>query len=363
MAVFFINPYVKYYDNFANISDIERVLSKLATDTAQLQNNVKQLNMRIDAARWKELGQAAISSNVVPVLEKNIDGIAMDVTASIKEAVSSAKLLYEAVSKLKQKDEQYEKELQELDTIINSEPNYYGENDVGESNNHIAWRKKFADEKLEISNIARECSVYQQEANSYIAIIKSLTIVDEVVEEVVEVTPQEEMVTQVVQENVLYSVNIPSNMAQSGYTVTGYDQWIGSGKTMVWAKGTNQRALSEIWKNQGCRFKNGIAVVNVNGQDRYLIATTSKYGKVGDSVTVHFQDGTSIPCIIADQKSSHDSNYNEYGHMYGNQVNILEFEVQRSKYLTSGNPNTNGWGLEWNSRSPVVSIDNNGSVL
>ena len=59
-------------------------------------------------------------------------------------------------------------------------------------------------------------------------------------------------------------------------------------------------------------------------------------------------------------------NNSTYGHKQGgNKVGVLEFEVDREVFLAKNrsNPTTSGWGLEWNSSSPVTSIDNNGTVL
>ena len=161
-----------------------------------------------------------------------------------------------------------------------------------------------------------------------------------------------------------FSIDIPSSVSQSGYTVTGYDYWIDSGNTMVWSSGTGQRAVSNIWKEQGSRFKNGIAIVTVNGEDRYLVALAGTFGKAGDAVDIHLENGQKIPAIIGDIKSSGDSNYNKYGHGRSDgSTNVLEWEVQRSVYKANGNPTTSKWGLEWDSSSRVTRIDNEGSII
>ncbi len=41
-------------------------------------------------------------------------------------------------------------------------------------------------------------------------------------------------------------IEIPSDITQGEYTVTGYDYWIKSGREMTWAEGTNQQKVSEI---------------------------------------------------------------------------------------------------------------------
>ena len=158
------------------------------------------------------------------------------------------------------------------------------------------------------------------------------------------------------------TVEIPSSISQGAYTVTGYDYWINSGRQMTWKSGTKQAEVAEIWKKQGSRFKNGIAVINVDGEDRYLIAVTTKFGVSGDCIDVKLADGSVIKCIIGDSKGSDAGS--EWGHVLsGSTINVLEFEVQREKYLASGNPTTAKWGLDWDSNQPVKSMTNKGSII
>ena len=169
-------------------------------------------------------------------------------------------------------------------------------------------------------------------------------------------------------EATVFTLDIPDDVNQAGYTVTCYGPggWYlggGSSPTAV-ASGTNQKLVHNAWLNDGGRYKDGIAVINLNGVDHYLIATASSLGKVGDSITVNFKNGQSIPCIIADAKSSNDSNYTKYGHGRSDgSVNVLEFEVDRNKYNSSGNPSTDRWGLEWDSSSDVDTVNNHGSFV
>lgn len=163
-------------------------------------------------------------------------------------------------------------------------------------------------------------------------------------------------------------VNIPSDVVQAGYTVTCYGEggwYLGGGSTpTAVASGTKQKSVHEAWLADGARYKDGIAVMKVNGQDHYLIATAPTLGSVGDSVNVNLQNGQTVPCVIADAKSTNDSNYTTYGHGRSDgSVNVLEFEVDRNKYNSSGNPTTSTWGLEWDSSSGVSSVDNQGSII
>ena len=164
----------------------------------------------------------------------------------------------------------------------------------------------------------------------------------------------------------LSTVDIPSNIKQTGYTVTCYGKegWWLSGKNLAKiASGTLQESVHNLWVQNGARYKKGIAVMNVNGEERYLIATTSTLGKVGDILDVKLRDGSTLKCVVADQKSSNDSNYTKYGHASGSGINVLEFEVDKDKYLSSGGPTTATWGLDWDSSSPVTTVQNFGSLV
>ena len=159
-------------------------------------------------------------------------------------------------------------------------------------------------------------------------------------------------------------VDIPSSVIQGGYTVTGYDRWINSGNEMNWASGTAQYTISELWKKQGRRDIDGIAVVNIDGVDRYLVALSPKYGKAGDLVDIELENGQIIKAVIADEKGSDAGS--EWGHVLEDgSINLLEFEVTYDAFVIEhnrSNPNTTEWGLDWDSSSPVVSITNNGTI-
>ncbi len=90
-----------------------------------------------------------------------------------------------------------------------------------------------------------------------------------------------------------------------------------------WNNGTNQRLVANIWDEQGRPSDRGIATID----DRYLVAMTVTFGRVGDYVDVILEDGTVIPCILADVKSPNDANCNAYGHEKGRRgTSMVEFE-------------------------------------
>lgn len=148
-------------------------------------------------------------------------------------------------------------------------------------------------------------------------------------------------------------VVIPEPYGAGGYTVTLYD-------TQAWAAGTNQKKIYDQWlKNP--KTKDGIAMID----DRFLIACTSVFGKVGDKVDFFLDDGTKIPTIIADAKAEtvvpwdpHPAN--KWGHNDG--ANVLEFQVTNASYYAHGsNPGTSGWYPEWGGKR-VASATNLGSI-
>lgn len=125
-----------------------------------------------------------------------------------------------------------------------------------------------------------------------------------------------------------------------GFTVTEYDVFYGR-----WSNGTTQKYISEIWAQKGKVFTDGIATID----GKLLIACTSKYGSVGDHIQFYLDDGTVLDCIMADEKSSGDSTYTEWGHRYGGGtgINVVEFEVQSSYFRQYGNPGSSSWRSEW----------------
>lgn len=107
-----------------------------------------------------------------------------------------------------------------------------------------------------------------------------------------------------------------------------------------------QRTVYEAWVAAGEQYMNGIAVLD----GYYLIACSNTFGSVGDKVQFTLENGQVLNCIIADQKSTGDSNYTMYGHIHNGKILVLEMEVSREYFNRYGNPGENGWYTEWNSR-------------
>ena len=118
--------------------------------------------------------------------------------------------------------------------------------------------------------------------------------------------------------------------------------------------------IHNIWLAQGARFKNGVAVVNVDGVDRYLAAVKPRIGETGDVVNAKLENGTVVPLLIADTKAS-DATH-DWGHDYGGVINVIELMVRYDEYHNINVNVNNNWGVEWDTTSPVVEFSNAGAI-
>jgi hypothetical protein len=111
----------------------------------------------------------------------------------------------------------------------------------------------------------------------------------------------------------------------------------------ITAKSSNQYKLREA---AGMNFdEEGFAKIG----DRYVVATTTTFGKVGDFIDFYQEDGTVIKCVIGDIKSQGDAGCTKWGHNNGRCV--VEFVVDKSKWYGNSmhaNPGTSSCHPEWN---------------
>ena len=81
--------------------------------------------------------------------------------------------------------------------------------------------------------------------------------------------------------------------------------------------------------------------------DRYVVATTTTFGEVGDYIDVVQADGSVLKCVIGDIKKPTDPGCNKWGHSNGR--NVIEFVVDgKSWYGKKDNPGTPSNHPEWN---------------
>lgn len=126
----------------------------------------------------------------------------------------------------------------------------------------------------------------------------------------------------------------------------------------ITSKSSNQYKLRE---SAGMNFdEEGFGKIG----DRYVVATTTTFGNVGDYIDVVQEDGTVIKCIIGDIKAQGKEGCNEWGHNNGHCV--VEFVVDKSTWYSGGsgshvNPGTSTCHPEWNQN--ITHIVNRGNYF
>lgn len=115
---------------------------------------------------------------------------------------------------------------------------------------------------------------------------------------------------------------------------------------IAWNPNTMQRRIYDYWVSQGRPYEEGIAVLN----GYYLIACTSQFGEVGERVQFELENGQILNCLVADAKSSGDSNYTNYGHISEGEIVCIEMQVDEDYHRRFDNPATPQWKPEWHSR-------------
>ncbi len=124
------------------------------------------------------------------------------------------------------------------------------------------------------------------------------------------------------------------------------------GWQMITAKSSNQYKLRQA---AGMNFDaDGFGKIG----DRYVVATTTTFGQVGDFIDVKQADGTIIKCIIGDIKSQKDEGCNQWGHNSGQCV--VEFVVDKTSWYGT-NKTVNHFHPEFN--QTITSIANKGNYF
>ena len=124
------------------------------------------------------------------------------------------------------------------------------------------------------------------------------------------------------------------------------------GWQMITAKSSNQYKLRQA---AGMNFdEQGFGKIG----DRYVVATTTTFGQVGDFIDVKQADGSIIKCIIGDIKNQNDEGCNQWGHNSGQCV--VEFVVDKSSWYGT-NKTVNKFHPEFN--QTITSISNKGNYF
>lgn len=146
------------------------------------------------------------------------------------------------------------------------------------------------------------------------------------------------------------AVDIPQNYKQM-WTVTEYDKF-------NWVSDCGK--LFKMWKAAGATWDDGFACINIGGKTYRFIAVLEKFGKVGDYMTVQFDNGQNINCIVADTKRASECP-NGWGHMDGGSLSVVEWEVSQAYFHRYKNPGRL-YGKELKGRK-VARLINGGSYF
>lgn len=188
MAEYFVDPYLKYYNNLESASSLASSVSSIGDEVTTLSNNISNLISQISASRWQELGQVEISTKILPTMEARIKSVSSDVKDVLNQAITKADELYKKVKELKESDEKLETLRSELEELKKSEPSYKsGLLNNEESSEHKSWKSKVTNKETEIKTCEEKCKLLQGEADSLAQAINGLTISDEPAEVVVEI--------------------------------------------------------------------------------------------------------------------------------------------------------------------------------
>lgn len=128
-----------------------------------------------------------------------------------------------------------------------------------------------------------------------------------------------------------------------------YEKW-----NTNWVSGTLQKALYDLYENYD---DEGFGKIG----DRYVIACTSTFGRVGDLIDFELADGTVVKTVMGDAKNMSDAGCNLYGHLGGQ--NVLEFIVNGDIWYNTGhaNPGTSKFYPSFGQK--VVKAINYGNIL
>lgn len=134
-------------------------------------------------------------------------------------------------------------------------------------------------------------------------------------------------------------IKLPSGMG-SVYTYMGWN--------MTTSKTSFQYKLR---KKSGEKYdSNGFGKI----EDRYVIACTTTYGKVGDEVDFVLKNGKVIHGVIGDIKNQDDAGCNKWGHQSGKCV--VEFCVKKSSWYGTGKTVTR-YHPEWANTTVVKAVN------
>lgn len=128
----------------------------------------------------------------------------------------------------------------------------------------------------------------------------------------------------------VYAAIDPSQVATGEYSMELYEMWThdtGNSQKMTYM---DYRAITDTSSKQYQLQQDPYCVVNEQGflmyrDNWYVVAMGSYWGKVGDKLVVHLENGEIIPVIIGDIKADRHTDEQNYAH--ASDGHVIEFLI------------------------------------
>lgn len=300
--------------------------------------------------------------NVPYVSNQYVDSIEIDDEGNITTE-KSAKEIWDTIIENHGNIEKYLNNAKELKKILNAEKITEFLDTRPNPDDDISWSDDPDSKNIQgIVKLRRKMVDETVKTLSYKSPEEFEALIDKFNQTKSETDKEEAMSYFTLEKGNIFSNSGTAEKIESG-TIINIPNKIGKPKSYeAWQKITIPGTPAYKFKERvGMNFDDeGFGVVN----GRYVIACTTTFGSVGDYVDFYQDDGIIIPCIIGDEKSGKDENWNEWGHFIEkiNDTNIIEFIVDKdSWYGKKDNPGTPTNHIEWN--KPVEKAINGGNYF
>lgn len=145
-------------------------------------------------------------------------------------------------------------------------------------------------------------------------------------------------------------IKIPEDLKQAENDTIEYEN-----REEKFEKDSNEELVKTEWEKDKKYSEEGIALIEVDEEERYLVEVSPKYGEVGDSIDVELEDGSIIKCVIAETKEVDKLDENYFGTLKkDNSVSLINFETSSEVEEIE---------FPWDTKSNITEITNNGSIL
>lgn len=179
MAIYFVDPYKKYHDELSEASNLVSSGENMVADSLSLVKIGERLQMQLEASMWQELGYDQLVTTTIPNLKKKFKALNDNLTYLQLTCTEAIGNLLPLTTSLKDKDELYEKKLDELKNLKEPSQKYvkdkYGK-DTGQLTEEYARYEstKMALEE-EIFNLKEELEKLVLEIKNKIDDIKNIS--------------------------------------------------------------------------------------------------------------------------------------------------------------------------------------------